>query len=361
MTMLWSFSKKTLPSGASLMQVTVSAAAVRQRALVALSAARGTKRDSRLDLLELALKGKKIGFEKVIQMIDDLVALLAKEQAEDEEKKEWCLTELDTADDTKKELEHDISDLEKAISDAEESIATLKSEIEALEDAIKALDKQVADATEQRKAEHAEFEENLAANNAAKDLLEFAKNRLNKFYNPKLYKAPPKRELTEEERITVNMGGTLAPTAPPAGIAGTGIGLVQADVAPPPPPEANLAYKKSREAGTGVIAMIDLLKADLEKQITEMELVEKDAQADYEQFMKDSAEQRALDSKSITDQEALKGKQVELMETEKYIMELHQECDWLLQHFDLRKEARTGEVEALKKAKDVLSGADYSM
>merc|ERR1719473_2429921 len=199
--------------------------------------------------------------------------------------------------------------------------------------------------------------------------------RFHKFYNPKLWKPPPKRELTEEERITVNMGGTLAPTAPPAGIAGTGIGLVQADVAPPPPPEANLAYKKSREAGTGVIAMIDLLKADLEKQITEMELVEKDAQADYEQFMKDSAEQRALDSKSITDkeaakaaleeellanQEALKGKQVELMETEKYIMELHQECDWLLQHFDLRKAARTGEVEALKKAKDVLSGADYS-
>merc|ERR1719321_299554 len=207
--MLWNFSKKTLPSAASLMQVTVSAAAVRQRALVALSAARGTRRDPRLDLLELALKGKKIGFEKVIQMIDDLVALLAKEQAEDEEKKEYCETELDTADDTKKELEHDIADLEKAIADAEETLATLKSEIAALEDAIKALDKQVAEATEQRKEEHADFVENLAANTAAKDLLEFAKNRLNKFYNPKLYVPPPKRQLSEEDRITVNMGGTL--------------------------------------------------------------------------------------------------------------------------------------------------------
>merc|ERR1719409_865861 len=242
--------KKTLPSGASLMQVTVSAAAVRQRALVALSAARGTRRDPRLDLLELALKGKKIGFEKVIQMIDDLVALLAKEQAEDEEKKEYCETELDTADDTKKELEHNIADLEKAIADAEEAIATLKSEIEALEDAIKALDKQVAEATEQRKAEHETFVEDLAANTAAKDLLEFAKNRLNKFYNPKLYKPPPKRQLTEEERITMNMGGTLAPTAPPAGIAGTGIALVhfhsQADGtdAPPPPPETFGEYSK---------------------------------------------------------------------------------------------------------------------
>jgi hypothetical protein len=43
-------------------------------------------------------------------------------------------------------------------------------------------------------------------------------NRLNKFYNPKLYKAPPKRVLSEEDQITVNMGGTLAPTAAPGGL-----------------------------------------------------------------------------------------------------------------------------------------------
>ena len=52
------------------------------------------------------------------------------------------------------------------------------------------------------------------------------------------------------------MGGTLAPTAAPGGIAGTGIGLAQrAAVAPPPPPEANLAYKKSGEESGGVIAI----------------------------------------------------------------------------------------------------------
>merc|ERR550514_454239 len=202
-------------------------------------------------------------------MIDDLVALLAKEQAEDEEKKEYCETELDTADDTKKELEHNIADLEKAIADAEEAIATLKTEIEALEDAIKALDKQVAEATEQRKAEHETYVEDLAANTAAKDLLGFAKNRLNKFYNPKLYKPPPKRELTEEERITLNMGGTLAPTAPPAGIAGTGIGLAQGAAKPPPPPEYFGEYKKKGEQSTGVISMMDMMIADLDKEMQE--------------------------------------------------------------------------------------------
>merc|ERR1719313_179606 len=137
--------KKTLPSAASFLQLKVTASEVRKSALATLRAARapGHFRDTRLDLLEMALQGKKVGFETVIKMIDDLVALLAKEQAEDDKKKAWCEAELDTKDDEKKALEHDISDLEKAIADAEETVAALKSEIEALEDGIKELDKAV--------------------------------------------------------------------------------------------------------------------------------------------------------------------------------------------------------------------------
>jgi hypothetical protein len=252
----------------------------------------------------------------------------------------------------------------------------LKSEIAALQDGITKLDKSVADATSTRKTEHDEYVETLAANSAAKDLLKFAKNRLNKFYNPKLYKAAPKRELTEEEQITVNNGGTLAPTAAPGGIAGTGIGLAQTGVAPPPPPEANLAYKKSGEHSNGVIAMIDLIVADVDKEIQTMELEEKDAQKDYEGFMGDASAKRAQDAKAITDKEAAKAetetelesntdnkksKTIEAMETAKYIGGLHEECDWLLKYYDTREAARTGEIDALGKAKAVLSGADYSL
>merc|ERR1712205_114648 len=137
----------------------------------------------------------------------------------------------------------------------------MTSEIDTLEDSIRALDKSVAEATEQRKEEHEEFTELMSSNSAAKELIGFAKNRLNKFYNPKLYKAPPKRVLTEEERLVVNNGGTLAPTAAPGGIAGTGVTVladVSAHAAPPPPPEAPGAYKKKGEESGGVIAMIDL-------------------------------------------------------------------------------------------------------
>merc|ERR1711957_478375 len=92
---------------------------------------------------------------------------------------------------------------------------------------------------------------------------------LYRFYNPKLYKAAPKRELSEEERITVNMGGTLAATNAPGGIAGTGVtALAQTSDRPGPAPKTPSGdYKKSGEESTGVIAMIDTLKADLAKEI----------------------------------------------------------------------------------------------
>jgi len=48
------------------------------------------------------------------------------------------------------------------------------------------------------------------------------------------------------------------------------------------------------------------------------------------------------------------------METEKFIGGLHADCDWLLKYYEMRKEARTNEIDAMAKAKDVLNGADYS-
>ena len=77
-------------------------------------------------------------------------------------------------------------------------------------------------------------------------------------------------------------------------------------VAPPPPPETFGAYTKKTEEGTGVIGMIDLLLKDIEKEMTEAETTEKDSQADYEALMKDSAEKRTADAKSITEKEQAK-------------------------------------------------------
>merc|ERR1719356_45836 len=159
------------------------------------------------------------------------------------------------------------------------------------------------EATEQRREEHAAYEDLIASDTAAKELLEFAKNRLNKFYNPKLYKAAPKTERSAEDRIFVAEGGTI-PTAPAGGIAGTGISAAQ--VAPPPPPETVGPYQTKSRENAGVIDMINILINDLEKDMTEAETIEKDAQSDYAGFMADSASQRAADSHSLTDKRMAK-------------------------------------------------------
>merc|ERR1712129_380369 len=251
---------KTLPGSASFMQLKVSSTTVRARALAAIQKA---PHSVHLDFIALAIQGRKIGFEKVIGMIDEMVATLKTEQVDDDDKKEYCAKQFDESDDKKKSLERSISDLETAIAEAKEGIAATQDQIAALQASIKALDQAVTEATEQRKEENEDFKQLMASDSAAKEILAFAKNRLNKFYNPKLYKAPAKRELTDEDRATLAAGGTLAPTAAPGGIAGTGV-TVLADVsahkvAPPPPPETAAAFSKKSEESNGVIALIDLM------------------------------------------------------------------------------------------------------
>merc|ERR1712003_471983 len=108
-----------------------------------------------------------------------MVVLLGKEQSDDDDKKSYCEKTIDKTEDDLKSLELTVSDLGKAIADYKERIQTLAEEIASLEDGIKALDAQVAEATEDRKEEHEENVETLANDNAAKELIGVAKNRLN--------------------------------------------------------------------------------------------------------------------------------------------------------------------------------------
>merc|ERR1719504_198824 len=102
---------------------------------------------------------------------------------------------------------------------------------------------------------------------------------------------------------------------------------------------------------------MDMMMKDMDSEMLEAEATEKEGQKDYENMMKDSADKRAEDSKTMTDKESAlaqteaalqqhksdkmsTGK--ELMETMQYIAGLHGECDWLLHNFETRKEARSG-------------------
>jgi len=334
--------KKTLPSP-SLLQTQTTSGAVKQRVWRIL---KGSSGDTRVGLIALALRSTSQSvFDKVIGMIDEMVGLLQEEQVSDDQKKQYCEAELDKTEDKKKSLERKVDDLLKAQEEGKETLATLGEEIEALSDGIKALDKQVAEATENRKEENAEYKEDMANNVAAKKILELAKGRLAKFYSPK------------------------------SAAAASFVSVGQHDVesaAPPPPPETWGAYKKQTEEAGGILGMMQMMITDVEKEITESKTEEKNAQEEYDQLMVDSGEKRRMDSKTLADKESAKADlekslqqmakeekttKFEVMTTAETLKDLHLECDWLLSNFEARKEARAGEVDALKKAKAVLSGA----
>merc|ERR1719476_956809 len=146
--------------------------------------------------------------------------------------------------------------------------------------------------------------------------------------------------------------------------------------APGPPPAGPNAYSKKSEESQGVIVMMDNLIKDLDKEMQTAEVDEKNAAEEYKQTMGDAAAKRADDQKAISDKKAAKADAEEALQTHtdakasgtkelaatvEYIGSLHGECDWLLQYYDVRKEARTSEIDALGKAKAVLSGADFSL
>jgi len=334
--------KKTLPSP-SLLQTQTTSGAVKQRVWRIL---KRSGSDTRVGLIALALRSTSQNvFDKVIGMIDEMVGLLQEEQVSDDQKKQYCEAELDKTEDEKKSLERKVDDLLKAQEEGKETLATLGEEIEALSDGIKALDKQVAEATENRKEENAEYKEDMANNVAAKKILELAKGRLAKFYSPK--------------------------SAAAASLVSVGQHDVES-AAPPPPPETWGAYKKQTEEAGGILGMMQMMITDVEKEITESKTEEKNAQEEYDQLMVDSGEKRRMDSKTLSDKESAKADlekslqqmakeekttKFEVMTTAETLKDLHLECDWLLSNFEARKEARAGEIDALKKAKAVLSGA----
>jgi len=308
--------------------------------------------------LKLGMHGKTQDLGGVIKMIDDMVVLLGKDQADDDKSKTFCQDEFEKAADEETAAKEKLASTTAKIAELEDAVAQLAEEIEVLEGEITGLDKSVAEATEMRKEEHADYNVMLQLNEAAIGLLGKAKNRLQKFYNPTLYKAPPKVENTMEEKIII--AGTFAQINAHRDANDAAEGF-------------SSEYKKS-EKSAGVLGLMDMMVRELETDMKDAGYEEKTAQKDYAELMTESEASRAQDSKSIVDKTASKaelGAKLELAKESKaasekdvslaatVISDLHVSCDFLLQNYDLRKEARTNEVESLKNAKAILSGANF--
>merc|ERR550514_369266 len=161
----------------------------------------------------MALKSGVHGFEKVVGMVDGMVGVLEEEQVKDDKTDVWCLAELDKAKDESKATEVDIEELASAVDEQRDAIASTAPEMAELKAGLEELDKSVAEATELRKKEHEEYVDTAAANSAALQLIGMAKNRMNKFYNPTLYKEP---EPAPEEEFFAQVASRRAGQPGPA-------------------------------------------------------------------------------------------------------------------------------------------------
>jgi len=273
--------------------------------------------------------------------------LLAEEQKSDEAQKSFCEKDLDSTAHQQDDIEDALASSTALIEESQEESGALAGEVTNLKGEITALDKAVTDATKQRQDEHEDFITFSSENSAATQLIEKAKNRLMKFYQPEQY---------------------VEPEAP--------VEFVQLSTsdAPAPPPETWDSYTKKDGKSNGVMALMDGLLRQLTGELTEAKHDEETSQADYEGIMARSQKSRAQNVESITNKEAAKAdldlkvertkeakssQDAELLNVKNYIIKLHSSCDFLQQNFDLRKAARSNEVDSLKNAKSVLSGADF--
>merc|ERR1719265_2700313 len=132
-------------------------------------------------------------------------------------------------------------------------------------------------------------------------------------------------------------------------------------------------YQKS-EKSAGVLGLMDMMVKEIETDMKDAEYEEKTSQDDYAKLMSDSQETRAANSKAIVTKTSSKAETESKLEVAKEgltavttdldliastLGDLHMQCDFLLQNYDLRAEARTNEIESLKTAKAILSGANF--
>merc|ERR1719453_121560 len=291
-------------------------------------------------LAQLATAVRLDAFTKVKKAIDDMVAQLMKEKEDEIKHKDWCVDEMNTNERTTEMKNRDKDDLNAKIEDLTSTIDALTKAIETLKAEIAEMQVQLKRAGEDREKENKEFQTTVADQRASQKLLQAALAILQEFY-----------------------GKPKEPTA----------FAQQGEPAGPPPPPGFEAYKKNQASG-GVMSMIQQIINDTKAMEAETIRSEEDAQKAYEDFVKETNASIEAKSKDIINKSETKAKaeedlveatkekesvMVELEQLANYNAELHASCDFIMKNFDLRQTARDEEVEALRQAKAILSGAKF--
>merc|ERR1719352_736325 len=294
------------------------------------------KKFSNQRLNMLAQRARLDAFTKVKAAIDEMIQALLKEKEDEIKHKDFCTEGLNTNERETELKQRDINELDATLGELKAKLDTLTKELATLESEIKEMQTQLKRAGEDREMENSDFQKTVADQRATKELLTKALGVLEKVFAKKFIQLSVKKQ--------------------PAG---------------PPPPPGFKEYKQSSGAG-GVIGMIEQIIRDTETLEAEAVKAETDAQKAYEEYVKDTNGSIEEKTRMITDKTSEKaeadedktatseGKETAMAEAQQLANEnadLHKACDFTLKNFDIRQEARDQEVEALRQAKAILSGA----
>merc|ERR1719262_2141534 len=194
---------------------------------------RATKADSRL-LQRVAAKLTEAGpFDKVRQMIADMITKLSQEAAEEADHKAWCDGELKGNKQTRDAKSEEVDRLTARGEKLTAQIQQLATEIAALNDEVSAAQAALAEATAQRNKEHAENTEAVADAKAAIVAVREALKVLKEFYAQ----------------------------------AATATALVQQSPADDAPASWDSSFTGQQSASTGVIGMLNVILSDFNADI----------------------------------------------------------------------------------------------
>lgn len=318
---------------------------LRQRAFAMLVAVK----DRRLDSVKELLKTSEGPLDEVIQMIDEMVETLKKEEAEDLEKKETCESQREEDTASARKLSLNIDDLTDVMTRNQAKIEELKKIIEEKEAEIKEMEKALAEATANREKEKLAYEAAKADDEAAAELIKKAKETLEGFY--------------KDNGLTFVQRAEQPPT-------------VEAGKAPPPPPPTwEAPYGGAKGESTGIQAILQMILEDVEADIAKADAAEKEAIEEYEKFKADTEQSIADNQKSIEDMkgeiatceeniENAKTERADKMGELKSVMEeiklAEPGCEFMTINFSVRAKNRQLEIDGLLKAKAILQGGTYT-
>merc|ERR1719201_2367436 len=276
----------------------------------------------------------------IVTLVGDMHTQLGAQQDDDDQQRDFCKDSLAATEKTKEEKTGQVNLVSQFLKELSNEQAAIADQIKKLEEEMDKIDLQMKEATLQREKEKTVFTKQTAEQNAAIAIIEKAKEVLGKAFGPEA--ALVQKSASSKQDDDSNMEGML------------GISFVQTKL-------AESAQDK---------------KHDIELEVAELMHDETESQADFDKLTTESNKATKDKKKEVTGREEAKaavdekiqiqtgvkgGYDDEVASLDEKLKALHAQCDFLLENYEKRKEARAQEMEGLSKSKAVLQGAKLEL